>query len=271
MFCGSRTSLGEDRCVTWAYTCPHVLFFFPSSFSFPCYCHHFCATLQSTPGPSHCPPLSASSCRGNKVKTNCSALPKQIRWHEVVLHFTKTHRKHEAHLQSALVPTSTSVRAWILCLYFVWESVYAGFYVWGLWMQEIWQTPCSLIPMSTPPPLTTAFPPHRLVSSRHTAAISAVLFLHCQGANRPWKVSIWRSSDQSLACTWKLPYVCAWNSRWPLALCAMAGLWLWGETDGWPNSLTHSGSQRPALCADVSNTSTPASTAPIQTCESDTN
>lgn len=119
MFCGSRTSLGEDRCVTWAYTCPHVLFFFPSSFSFPCYCHHFCATLQSTPGPSHCPPLSASSCRGDKVKTNCSALPKQIRWHEVVLHFTKTHRKHEAHLQSALVPTSTSVRAWILCLYFV--------------------------------------------------------------------------------------------------------------------------------------------------------
>lgn len=57
-------------------------------------------------------------------------------------------------------------------------------------------------------------------SFHHTAGVSAVLLLHCQGANKPWKVSIWRSSDQSLACTWKLSYMCVLGARLAPERCA---------------------------------------------------
>lgn len=56
---------------------------------------------------------------------------------------------------------------------------------------------------------------------RHTADVSAVLLLHCQGANKPWKMSIWRSSDQSLACTWKLSYMCVPGARMAPEHCAI--------------------------------------------------
>lgn len=68
-------------------------------------------------------------------------------------------------------------------------------------------------------------------------------------------------------------HVCVLGARLaPGAVCVMAGLTtVRGETDGGPNGSTHSGSQRPALDADVSNALAPASAVLIQTCESDTN
>lgn len=89
-------------------------------------------------------------------------------------------------------------------------------------------------------------------SIHHSADVSAVLLLHCQGANKPWKVSIWRSCDQSLALTWKLSYMrLSQSSPGPRAPCMMSGP-QYSEggrgTDGGPNDSTHSGSQRPALC-----------------------
>lgn len=126
----------------------------------------------------------------------------------------------------------------------------------------------SLIPLSAVPPLTSTL----VGPFSHSADISAVLLLHCQGANKPWKVSIWRSSDQGLARTWKLSYMCVLGAR--LAQSTVrdgSPTTLWGESDGGPNGSTHSGSQRSTLCADVSNALATASRVLIQTCESDTN
>lgn len=88
------------------------------------------------------------------------------------------------------------------------------FLCWGAMNAENMQCrPHSLILMSAPPPLPSPYLSSLVPSFRHTADTSAVLFLHCQGANKPWKVSIRGSSDQNLACTWKLSCICVLRAR----------------------------------------------------------
>lgn len=113
--------------------------------------------------------------------------------------------------------------------------------------------PHSLIPMSALPLLTSAFSPRRSVVSvtLQTSQLSCfftvkVLTKHERCQYEGPLITVWLA-QQSWA------YMCA---RLALERCAWWQLYdsTWGETDGGPNSLTHLGSQQPALYADVSNT-----------------
>lgn len=69
----------------------------------------------------------------------------------------------------------------------------------------------------------------------HIADTSSALSPHCQGANKPWKLSIWRASDQTLARTWKLSYVCVWSSSgaehhaWWQSYDSVRRTWWWAK------------------------------------------
>lgn len=94
--------------------------------------------------------------------------------------------------------------------------------------------PSFLIPLSTLPPLTSAICPYWPVLSV-TLQTPHALSPHCQGANKPWKLSIWRASDQTLAWTWKLSYVCVWNSSgaehhaWWQTYDSVRRTWWWAK------------------------------------------